>query len=204
MSKTGKKIGIFLLILLASVAVAITLSGRLQSNDGEADLELIVAPEHFYYEEDTQRNNLTVCMRWEWPEEPGRKGTDVVTLTTGKNDYATVSRAMTVTYLYAKSGEVAAVEALPVFTFGSGTSIYSEIPMEKRYDGGKAYAAYGEISSYFQAGGEDIKMIVVSGNYIHDISWEEARSAILHAGGSGLPVQGLIEGWQETTLRLER
>ena len=87
---------------------------------------------------------------------------------------------MTVTYRYEKSGEVAAVEALPVFTFGSGTTVYSEIPMEKRYDGGKAYAASGEISCYFQAG-EDIGMIVVTGNYVHDVSWEEVRSALLRA-----------------------
>lgn len=110
---------------------------------------------------------------------------------------------MTVTYRYEKSGEVAAVEALPVFTFGSGTTVYSEIPMEKRYDGGKAYAASGEISCYFQAG-EDIGMIVVTGNYVHDVSWEEVGSAMSQADGTGLPAQGMIEGWKETTLRLER
>ena len=71
MNQTGKKIGIFLILLLA--AVAILLSGRLQSNDGEADLELIAAPEQFYYNENANRSNLTARMRWEWPEEPGKK-----------------------------------------------------------------------------------------------------------------------------------
>ena len=47
-------------------------------------------------------------------------------------------------------------------------------------------------------------MIVVTGNYVHDVSWEEVRSALLQAGGNGLPVQELIEGWQEETLLLER
>ena len=152
MNHTGKKIGIFLILLLAAVTVAILLSRRLQSNDGEADLELIAAPEQFYYNENANRSNLTARMRWEWPEEPGRKTTDVVTLTTGGKEYISISRAATVTYRYEKTGEIAAVETLPVFTYGTATAIYSEIPMEKRYDGGKAYAASGEISCYFQAG----------------------------------------------------
>ena len=203
MKQTEKKIGIFLLLLLAAVAVAIVLSGKLQSHDEGTDLELIAAPEHFYYNENARRSNLTARMHWEWPEEPGRKTSDVIFMTTGNTKYIVKSQAATVTYRYEKTGEIAAVETLPVFTYGTATAIYSEIPMKKRYDGGKAYAASGEISCYFQAG-EDIGVVVLTGNYVHDVSWKEVRSAMFQTSGNGFPTQELVEGWQEETLLLQR